>query len=192
LLARVGSLCNDQPCAVERRTAGALGLTHPALVSQAGHFSLTFSRPYSYTTDRPNEQAVFLEAVVKVFRRATNGRLPELVNFALREAGPSVPEGESPSVNPCRDMGRCRCSALDARIDPSTRSWPSPAARFRIVRLLSGLGEASAPGRRAQDRPSTVARLGSVGLFVDPSAEWQPPCRAAAIRLGSVLDERLL
>ncbi|CAD6905109.1 unnamed protein product [Tilletia controversa] len=62
-----------------------LNLLQQVEVHTPTSFTVTLARPYSYTSDRPNEQEAFLQMIVNVYRRYTGDSVgPILINLTVQ------------------------------------------------------------------------------------------------------------
>lgn len=73
---------------------------------------------YKWQTEGPEEQAAFLKATVRLFRRVTGGKQPQLVGF-------NVPDGNTSAcfyvMNPRRDRVNTSSRLSGFKIFRSTR-----------------------------------------------------------------------
>ncbi|PWZ03105.1 hypothetical protein BCV70DRAFT_197338 [Testicularia cyperi] len=92
-------------------------------VIQPDIFSITLSRPYQWQTQQPREQQLFLQSLVKVYRKYTQDDGPKLIGIDVPLSGASqaaAPVPESALLS--------RPSSASNRSDVSTGSVPVPTA----------------------------------------------------------------
>src|SRR5258706_13569333 len=76
------SVCLFLDC---RSTSGTI-----AHIPQISVFNITFQRMYRWQTEDPEEQAAFLKATVRLFRRVTGGKKLQLIGLSGPEGNTST------------------------------------------------------------------------------------------------------
>jgi hypothetical protein len=90
--AKIGE--NEERLISRGRAFTSLSLSRP---EQPQSFSLTMtSRTYLWRTERASDQSHFLNTILRIYEKFTQGRRPQLVNFDVNE---QHPHGEPVSFN---------------------------------------------------------------------------------------------
>ncbi|KAE8232462.1 hypothetical protein CF326_g2505 [Tilletia indica] len=99
-----------------------LNLLQQVEVHTPTSFTVTLTRPYSYTSDRPNEQEAFLQMIVNVYRRYTGDSAgPVLINLTVQAA----PSSRAASSKPAASPGSTSTSAVPSASRASQDDTPA-------------------------------------------------------------------
>ena len=117
-------------------------------------FVITIAKPYFWKAKTPKEKQFFIGSVVKIYRKYTNGKIPQLVGFESREERDIVAASEPTPRPPAPPSpGRSPAPGLGAAPGPPP---PMPYAQ-RAPSSNTSLPSQDGPHNRRPHRPSDVS-----------------------------------
>jgi exocyst complex component 1 len=168
-------------------------------------FIVTLVKPYFWQAGSQKEKDFFVASLIKIYRKYTGGRLPELVGFDPKEldamvAGPPQPKGStstsrsdttgsqvksSPAVEARKSEDRERTirNVQDPRLRsnaPESTPTSRPAVPEMVGQNLSSQASQPQLRNRRDLSPSTSARSGTSTSSLN-TAQSQPSLRFAAV-----------